>query len=582
MSDRLSRLEGELAEIRHALGNVERRLQHLEDAHEIALATEEEEGVPAGAHVRHAVREDEAAPASRVDSTRLVTLTGRTLVILGAGHLLRAITDSGLVVPAVGVSLGLIYALSWLVVTRRAKARGRVRSAVAYGLSSAAIAFPLLWEAVTRFGAISPTLGAVAVGVAGLLFLSTAARWGLRGFAIVAALGTVVTCFALGIQTRALLPCALALQVVSGVALWIGWVNRWTILAWLTAPAANIAVLGVVATLGVEKTYVTPTAGWALGLSLFTLYLVSSIVRLRRSIWREGSLSSFELAQNVAAFVFGYGGAVVVSRWTGEGVWAIVAVSLVLVAASYGSSFASLAGPKLDRLAFSHYNTVALALVLAASWLALPTPWAVVLWSLLAVAGALMSSRLRRQTFGLHGAASVSAAGLGSGVVTTALLAFTTSPERTQHLRIPAEGWLALAAAVLGLFAFGVVPPEIGRRRAAFSRVVFWCVVLLGLGAVAVPALAPMAGEGETAASNLASLRTVVLAIAVTGLGLVSRTARFRDARWIVYPLLVITALKLVGQDLPHGRPTTLFISLGCFGLALILAARLVGRTRKA
>jgi hypothetical protein len=47
-----------------------------------------------------------------------------------------------------------------------------------------------------------------------------------------------------------------------------------------------------------------------------------------------------------------------------------------------------------------------------------------------------------------------------------------------------------------------------------------------------------------------------------------------------VCPLLVLGGVKLLGEDLRHGRPATVFASLVLYGIALIVAPRLVRRNR--
>jgi uncharacterized membrane protein len=61
-----------------------------------------------------------------------LALVGRTLIVLGGAFLLRAITESGVVSPSVGVSLGLAYAVTWLLARIRPRCRGRARSTTAW------------------------------------------------------------------------------------------------------------------------------------------------------------------------------------------------------------------------------------------------------------------------------------------------------------------------------------------------------------------------------------------------------------------------------------------------------------------
>ena len=52
-----------------------------------------------------------------------VTFSGRTLIALGGGYLLRALTDGGVMTPGVGVLVGLTYAATWILFSLRAAMR---------------------------------------------------------------------------------------------------------------------------------------------------------------------------------------------------------------------------------------------------------------------------------------------------------------------------------------------------------------------------------------------------------------------------------------------------------------------------
>ena len=57
-----------------------------------------------------------------------------------------------------------------------------------------------------------------------------------------------------------------------------------------------------------------------------------------------------------------------------------------------------------------------------------------------------------------------------------------------------------------------------------------------------------------------------------------SRFKRWPEARWLVYPVLVLVGVKLFLEDFPHGQPATLFVALALVGSALILVAKLLAR----
>ena len=74
----------------------------------------------------------------------------------------------------------------------------------------------------------------------------------------------------------------------------------------------------------------------------------------------------------------------------------------------------------------------------------------------------------------------------------------------------------------------------------------------------------------------LAALRTAVLSASAVTLALASRHHRWPEARWLVYPVLVLVGFKLFIEDFPNGQPASLFIALVFIGGALLLVARLL------
>ncbi len=100
-----------------------------------------------------------------------------------------------------------------------------------------------------------------------------------------------------------------------------------------------------------------------------------------------------------------------------------------------------------------------------------------------------------------------------------------------------------------------------------------WVAASCLMGWVA-PAMAALSGHGIEA-GTLATERTAVLALGTLLVAWIGRHDRFREWSWLVYPLLVVTGLKMVAQDFGQSRPATLFIALALYGAALILAPRL-------
>jgi hypothetical protein len=134
---------------------------------------------------------------------------------------------------------------------------------------------------------------------------------------------------------------------------------------------------------------------------------------------------------------------------------------------------------------------------------------------------------------------------------------------------------LLVAAAAVACAALVVLPSRAGQwtwvRRvpgAVLAALAVW-----GVAAVAVSVLAPLVA-GDAAA--LAVIRTLVVVAAAVLCGWAGGRWRRRELGWLVYPLLLGGGAKLLLEDLRRGRPLTLFFSLALFGVALVVAPRLL------
>jgi len=146
---------------------------------------------------------------------------------------------------------------------------------------------------------------------------------------------------------------------------------------------------------------------------------------------------------------------------------------------------------------------------------------------------------------------------LGGAVLLTGALAYVVLARARDH---------ATAAALRRL------PAAVGAAALVWSG-----------GGAALVLLAGLVGAPGPAAdgAGLAALRTGVLAAAAAGLAWSGRRPPLRELSWLVYPLLGIGALKLLAEDLPRGRPLTLFLAFALYGGALIAVPRFL-RTQDA
>ena len=522
-----------------------------------------------------------AAPAALAVPDLVTTLSfvGRTFVALGGAYLLRALTDASVIPLPQGISLGLVYALVWLVLSDRAGAAGRRTSAAFHGLVAAIIACPLLWESVTRFQLLTPNAAAIALTVVIALTLASALRQRAQVLAWIAVLAALTTVLALVAGTRVVLPFA-GVAIALGVGtLWIGYSADWV---WLRWPAALVADLMVFAlTIGVASgSWRDPPARvMAMQLLLLTGYLASVATR---TLFRARDVNTFEVVQTAATLAVGFGGAVYVAQTTGFGATALAVMNLLVGAGCYAVAFAFLARQHGLRRNFHFYTSLGLLLVLASMALLLTGSAMALSWTALGLVTTWLALRTARTTLNAHAAVYVLAAASVSGLLSAAAAAIIGPVQTTPWPPVSPVGMVVLLGAVacwVMPMSRAAVSPALGRvARLLITIVLVWSAGGWLIAAVAAALTAVTARAAD--AGVVATVRTSVLAIAALALAWAGRAERFRESAWLLYPLLAAGGLKLLVEDLPRSRPATLFIALALYGGALIIAPRLGRRDR--
>ena len=574
MEDRLARVEARLEAVARAIEDVAGRLAALEGAVRGQAATERPEP-PAGPAALPLV-----APAT---AATVLPLLGRVFLVLGGAWLLRALTDAGTLPLAGGVSAGLAYAGAWLALADRAGAAGRRWSAEVHGVTATIVAFPLVWEAATKFQVLSPAAAAIVLAAAAGGGLVVAWRRSLAALAWAATTAALATAVALVASTQAIAVFS-ALLVALGVAtVWLAYARRWFGLSWMAALAADLIVAEAVALVtqagGPPEAYrgLSMGAVEAVALALLVGYLATFAVR---TLLRRREASAFEVVQTVAALLVGFGGATEVARAAGSGRIALGVAALGTAAACYLIAEAGAAGRVGRGINYVFYSSLALVLVLAGTPLIATGAALPAVWCGLALGGAVLACRLDRLVVRAHAAAYLVAAATVSGLLGSAVGAFVGRSALPGDA-ISASFWLALAASVACYAAF-VFPGCRGDAPwpARLPALAVAVVATLGVGAALVLAGARLlpARDGVPDPAAAATLRSAVLAVTALVLAAAGRRAKREELTWLVYPVLALGGVKLMAQDLPRGRPATLVVSFAAYGAALILAPRLLRR----
>ena len=590
MDDRLSRVESAVRDLEQAIGRIDHRIEAIERA-AAAPALPDPPALsdlpdlpdlpdpPAVSDLLSPPAQPDLPALPALVRDNLVTMlsfVGRTFVALGGAYLLRALTDAAVVPLPQGLALGVIYALAWLVMSDRAGAANQRTSAAFHGLVATIIAFPLIWESVTRFQLLTPNAAALALALVTSLTLAVALRQRSQPLAWIAVLAALATPLALVAATRVVLPFA-GFTIALGVAtLWIGYRADWVLLRWPAAAVADLMVLALAARAASGSWPDPPALVIATQLLLLTGHLASVAAR---SLFRGRDVNMFEVVQTAAALAFGFGGAVYVAQATGFNVAAFAAINLAVGAGCYGVAFAFLARQQVLRRNFYFYTSLGLILVLVSTALLLTGPALALTWITLGLLTTWLARQTDRITLNSHAAVYVIAAASTSGLLTAASAALV-GPADTAWPPIPAASRLVL----LGAAACWATPMSRATATSVIGRIPRLLITIVEVWSAAgwvinviAPAL-PSAPGHPADAGVIATVRTSVLAAAALALAWAGRSDRFRESAWLLYPVLAAGGLKLLVEDLPRSRPATLFIALAVYGGALIVAPRL-GRT---
>jgi len=568
MDDRTEQLENAVASIRASLARLEDRIAALELRERPAPVAED----------REVESVERGSAGARMDARVAAflgtpTLVGRSFLVLAGAFLLRVLTEQGTFATETGVAVGMAYAVVWILAAAFAARNGSRASAGFHAVCSAVIAGPLLFEAATSFGVLSPSASAVALAGVTAAGLVVSVRWRLQSVAWVFTLACLVTAAAVA-TVRSPGEAATAVVVVLGVAtLWYAGELGWKALNWLTAIGADLAVLRLTAIatvtfdLGPNVAPVHPPVVAALQ-ALLVLGFVGTFVF--RSLRGRTPVGVFEFVQTVAVWFVGWGGATRLAELNGWSADGLMVIAVIAGAAAYAGAFGVVDRRQGRNAAFMFLSSLGLGLVLA-GLRDVAAATAAAVWASLAVGVAAVGSCWDRVTLRVHAAILVVVAWVAAGV------AYAVGSSLGGGGQENTTPWLATTfVAVLTLVT--TVELAAGRKRRSGGWIQqLPLAVLLLLSALAVAAAMVTAVEAVLPLGAAAAIETVALSSVTIGLGFMAKRWGVVEAGWLVYPLLLATGLRMVARDFLSGRTVVLVVALAAYGVALIFSTRLVG-----
>ncbi|MDO8502471.1 MAG: hypothetical protein Q7S20_11580 [Gemmatimonadaceae bacterium] len=575
MADRLSALEQQLLDLQQRLEKLEKRMDagvlpaaHAGTLRELRPRTVVE---PPG--------EDEELAAIAFNFTSFLTLSGRSLIILGGAYLIRAITESRTLPAPAGVALGLAYAVLWILAAGRAAGKGLKGDATFHVVVATVIAFPLIYEATVRFHFLGHQSSATALGFLSVLSLAIAWRFSHQIMAWIITVAALITAVVIMANTGAVLSFGAFLLVLGLSTLWLGYDREWTLLRWPVALAVDFVALGLVLrAIGPERPD-PPAMVIGLLMALVGSYIASFAVR---TLVRGRDIVPFEIFQTAASILLGLGGSVVVVRATHSAVEPLGVISLALGVGSYAVAYAFISRTHGKSVNFYFYTALALVFALAGLRLLLGDTLLVLSFCALALIVTLLGRRFNHPALLLHAFTYLLGAAWVSGLLKDAESSILG--DAAARLRESGWiGWLVLLASVgCALTLNRKRESQVGlmTRVARLGQVGLLVLLLGGTTIYLLVVLITQLRGHPLEQGGIATLRTVVFACSAVTLAASARRWKIHEMGWLAWVLLGGTSLKVLVEDLRYSGPSLLFMAFAIIGIAFILVPRLLSKTR--
>ena len=286
----------------------------------------------------------------------------------------------------------------------------------------------------------------------------------------------------------------------------------------------------------------------------------------------------FEILQTTAVLMLGLGGATMISHASGIGASGPALGALFAGGLLYVQTFTRIAPRRGFGPEFYYMGMTALALVLVGVSLLFPYPSRPIAIASGALVGSLVAWRLGHPLLALQGAIAAIVASAQSGLVTFTAIVWLTHTQPWPSVAMPI--WVVLAAVLAALLVPRAVHEDEPQILAYSARVLLSVALVAGVGSLVVIGLGHLMGGLSANAGVVATMKTVILAAAAAGLAYAGRSPRFVEFGWLAYGVLAVGGLKILFEDFPNSRPSTLFLALAIYGAALILVPRISrGRT---
>lgn len=557
MEEYLDELSRQVQKLNRAVNELQQRVTALERGATAEMSPAAIEPVTemalapgAAAAIGESVRVDNLAP-----------LFGWAFLGLAGAYLLRALTESGTIPGLLGAALGVIYAGWWLYLASR-RAWERPLFSTVHGLTAALILSPMLFEVTARFHLMNVYIASAVLVSFTVWALAVGWRRNLHAIAWIGTLAGLLTASALFRETHIAAAWVGTILAIAAAVEFAACRDHWLGLRWVVAAAADLTILTLTYVIAGPGTNVLLVL--TCQIALVAIYLAST---MDRTIVRGLTISWFEILQAVCAFLVGIGGALHIVTLTGANPMLVGVVCAVGGIGCYLLSFAFLERHQHSERNFYTYSTFGISLVAIACWLSVSGVLLAAAWSVLAVAMMCIGSIGARITLRIHATIYLILAVVAGELVP---VGFELMIHRSRSAVTPLP--LSFLPPVAGaLLCYGAMIWLTRNRDRHWTdgveAIVSASISVWGVAGIFAAGLSAVMAES-------APLRTALLVLLAIGIAWCGRRWQRVELTWLVYPILALAGVKLLAEDLHHGRSITLFVSLIVFGGALVLLPR--------
>lgn len=475
---------------------------------------------------------------------------------MGGAYLLRAITDLQVVPRAIGIGAGLAYALSWIWIADRHAGRGNRRAAIFDTILGSLILFPIVWEATVRFHVFTAPLASGIVVAGALALLVVAARHNLQVIAWMASAGVIACATGLAFETRIMAGSLTSVALIGAVTWFLSERHGWRMVAWPAAIETNLLGVAIFVLVLLQVVHDDLREVIAALMTAFVAYAIALVWRCTRvdAVVQAVAVVVIDL---IAAFILA-------QRYPLVG----ALLPLVAIAGAFAAYVMAIRAPDgTPPVARAMFSGSALMMMLIGSAFLGGDG---VVWSLLAIAAAVLSIRLEAMQLVFHTAGYAIAAAASAGLLTASARVFAgLGPGDHPISAARAVTFAGIAAATAIIIRSQLREERLDVRIARVLLIANAAVLAVGVAAYAGAEL--VGGE----AARAAAVRTIIVGATAAALAYLARLPHLADLGMVVYPLLIAGGVKMLIEDFRAGRPTTLFITLAIYGGVLVLVARL-------